>query len=269
MARLVKFLVRVRALAKRELISFFVSPLAYFIVGALTFVSFYFFLVYLEYFNLFLIQSRGSLLYGGDSGLSLNQLIEGYFRVHLLIFVFVLPILAMKLFAEERRAGVFEFLLTSPINSEALVLGKFLGFGVFLTALVLWVSILPMSLVFYGDYEIPVLLSNMLGFWFFTIALGSIAMLVSCLVESVIVGGIVSMVVLLLLYVLNFVVSAVEEAKMPIFVKIIQYTSPLEQVDGFMKGVVGLESIIYFLSVIFLSFVFTVRAVDTKRLTRF
>jgi ABC-2 type transport system permease protein len=269
MERITKFLVRLIGLTKRELISFFISPVAHFVLGALTLVSLYFFIVYLEYFNFFLMQGRSAMMYGGDGGLSLNQLIEGYFRVHLLIMVFVLPILGMKLFAEERRAGVFEFLLTSPITSEGLVLGKLIGFSVFLLIFVAWVAILPISLILYGDYEVPVLIANILGFGFFVVGLGAIAMMVSCLIDNPIIGGIVSLVVLLLIYSLNFMVNALDQTKLTLFTRVVKYLSPMEQIDGFLRGIVKVDSVVYFLSLIFLCFVITVRIVDAKRVSRF
>ncbi|MCS6961607.1 MAG: ABC transporter permease [Deltaproteobacteria bacterium] len=264
----VKGLVKLGAIARRELTSLFVSPFIYFIVAALTVLALHFFIQYLLLFNAFVVQSRTQLAFEPQAGISLNMFIQGYFKVLLLIFVFFIPMAAMKVFAEEKRAGAFEFLVTCPLSTEAIALGKFIGFFLFLTLITIWISLPPISLFFFAELESPVVFANVLGFWLYTLCLGAIAVLISAASNNVITSAVVGMVVLLLYYVVGFSAESLSQEGYENLASFVRYISPIEQSEFFLRGMVKVSSVVYFVSVSLVCYLFSVRVLEAKRVSK-
>ena len=115
----------VLAIAHKELKSYFASPIAYVVIGLFALLYGYFFAVMLQYFV------RASLNVNpmqGPQNLNINQdLLRPAISNVLILLLFVLPAMTMRAYAEERRSGTIELLLTSPITDLEIVLGKFVG----------------------------------------------------------------------------------------------------------------------------------------------
>lgn len=263
-----KGIVKLLAMAKRELRSFFVSPFIYFVIAAVTLLALYFFIQYMSLYNYVVMQSRSQLAFEREMGVSLNMFVQGYFKVMLLIFVFFLPMAAMKVFSEDRRGGAFEFLLTSPLSTDSIILGKMIGFFAFLTLICIWISLPPLSLFFYGELESLVVFGNILGFWLYTLALGGVAMVVSAASNNPITSAVVGMVVLLLFYVVGFAAESLTQQGFEKLASLVRYISPVEQVEQFIKGVFSTVALIYFISVVIVSYLFCIRILDSKRVSR-
>ena len=170
------------SICRRELLSFFVSPVAYFVITGFILLSAYFFFNLLGTFNM-LLQRYASMPFRGPLGqLNLNQfVIEGFFHTLLVIIVFLVPLLTMRVLAEERRKGTFELLVTSPLRVSDIVLGKFLGVAVIVVLMVLAVFCFPLILYFYGDPapELTPMFSGLLGLLLCSLAFASVGMAVS------------------------------------------------------------------------------------------
>lgn len=126
---------RVAAIARRELRSYFTTPVAFIVVV--------FFLVvtaaWFFYAQQFFAQDTASL--------------RGYFSLWPVVFIMLLPALTMRSWAEERRQGTAEILLTLPVRERELVAGKFTAAGVLLLVLVVLTLPLPLSLLPFGVFE--------------------------------------------------------------------------------------------------------------------
>ncbi len=261
-------LTRLTAITVRELINFFVSPLAYFILAGITFLALYFFIQYLAIFNQYLMQVATSPLLEPREGVSFNLLVQGYYKALCLIFVFFLPAVAMKTFADERVNASFEYLLTSPITTESMVLGKFIGLCLYLTFIVLWLSIMPLSLFIFTELESLVVLANIIGFWLYTLALGSLAFATSAGSNSSIGAVVISIVILLLYYVVGYVADTLSNQGVDWLASLVRYISPIDQIETFLRGGIKLSSLVYFLTVILFGYILAVRLIDLKRVSR-
>jgi ABC-2 type transport system permease protein len=247
------------AIARRELLSYFVSPIAYLAITGFLLLGGYFFFWYLAEFNTYLFRSQQML--GQGPSLSLNQIVEAYYRTLSLVLVFLVPLLTMRLFAEERRNGTFELLITSPVSIFSIVFGKFLGLALTLFVMVFLASTFPGFLIVYANPEIPPIFSGLLGITLLAIGFGSIAMAVASFSESQVIAGTAGLVTLLLFY----VISAQADNVGGTFGEVLRYLSPIEQSDEMMKGVISLKSIVYFLSLISLGLFLSFRAVELER----
>ncbi len=252
------------AICRRELLSFFVSPIAYFVITGLILLSAYFFFNLLGTFNI-LLARYAAMPYRAPLGqLNLNQfVIEGLYHTLLVILVFLIPLLTMRSFAEEKRRGTFELLVTSPISVAEIVWGKFLGVALVLALMMLGVFCFPFLLLLFGNPapELAPVLSGLLGLVLCALAFASIGLAVSSFTENQIVAGVSSMVVLLLFYVIH----APAESLGGMAGDVLMYLSPIMQVDDMLKGVISLKALIYFSSVIAFGIFLSQRALDAHR----
>lgn len=249
------------AITKRELLSFFVSPIAYFVITGFTLLVGFFFFNYLSYFARVQDMSAMIALRGGDAP-NLNQfVIEGVFQTMVVILVFLVPLLTMRTIAEEKRRGTFELLITSPVSVREIVLGKFLSIAVVLFVMLATTLLFPVLLIQYGNPEIPPIVTGFFGVLLCALGFASIGMAVSSFTENQVVAGVASMVTLLLLYVIQAPAESVGGTASEFF----RYLSPLEQLQDPLRGVIALKSIAYFVSMIVLGLFLSQRALEAYR----
>ncbi len=250
------------AIAKRELLSLFVSPVAYFVLGGFVIIGAFFFFLILAAYNSYVVQAA-QMPWAGSQIPSLNQfVVEQYFSTMLVVLVFLIPILTMRTIAEERRLGTFELLITSPVSILELVVGKFLGVGTLITAMVLLASIFPLSLPLILDLEIAPLISGIGGVILFALGLASVGIAASSYTENQIVAAASSMVILLLLYVIQ---APAEQGTNEFVSTLFRSLSPQAQVIDLLKGVLSLKSVFYFFSLITLGIFLSVRSLESFR----
>ena len=149
------------AIAHKELKSYFSSPIAYIVIGFFAFVYGYFYWVMLTYFVRASLQ-MGQM--GGPQSMNINeQLIRPLLSNVTVVVLFVMPMITMRTYAEEKRSGTIELLLTSPLTDVQIILGKFLG-ALALYAVMLAVTMIHIGILFiYGSPEWKPLATAYLG----------------------------------------------------------------------------------------------------------
>ena len=147
------------AIAGKELKSYFSSPIAYIIIGFFLLPFGVFFYLYLREF---LKQSMGAGQFGG--ALNINQQVIRYVLQNAsVIILFIMPMITMRTYSEEKRSGTIELLLTSPVTDAEIILGKFLG-ALGLYVVMLAVTLVYMAILFiYGNPEWKPLLAAYRG----------------------------------------------------------------------------------------------------------
>ena len=254
----------VLAVCRRELLSFFVLPVAYFVITGFVLLAGYFFFNLLGTFNV-LLQRYSMMRFGSlPPQLNLNQfVVEGFYHTMLVVLVFLIPLLTMRLVAEERRRGTFELLVTSPLSVSQIVLGKYLGVAVVILLMMLAVSCFPLLLCVFSvpGPEFYPIVSGFLGLLLSALMFAAISMAVSAFTENQIVAGVSGMVVLLLLYVIH----APAESLGGVAGEVLLYLSPVMQVRDLMQGVISLKALVYFFSFIVLGIFLSQRALESYR----
>ena len=248
------------AICKRELLSFFVSPIAYFVITGFTLLMGWFFFQYLDSFAR-MMEGAAMMELRGMETPNLNQLIEGFFHTMVLVLVFLIPLLTMRTIADEKRRGTFELLMTSPVSVSDVVVGKFLSLVIILSTMISLNLIFPALLVRYGNPEVAPIVSGSVAVLLCAFGFASIGMAVSSFTENQVVAGVASMVTLLLLY----VIQAPSESLGGVAKEVIRYLSPVEQLSDPFKGIVTLKSLAYFSSLIALGLFFSKRALEAFR----
>jgi ABC-2 type transport system permease protein len=224
-------------ITKRELGAYFTSPIAYvFIVIFLLLCGFFTFFV-------------GGFFERGEAALVLP-----FFEWHPWFYLFLVPAVGMRLWAEERRVGTLELLLTMPITAWQAIVGKFLASWLFLgLALVLTFPVV-VTVNYLGHPDNGVIVATYLGSWLMAGAYLAISCITSALTRSQVVSFILSLVVCLFLILAGFppVINFLEQcfSNSPKVVDLITSFSVMTHFEGFKKGVLDSRDLIFFLSVI-------------------
>ncbi len=247
------------AIAQKELRSYFASPIAWVILGLFALLFGFFFYTFLV---LFVRQSMQMGQMGGPQTVNVNlYMIRPLLQNASVIILFVLPMITMRTYAEEKRSGTIELLLTSPVTDVQIIVGKFLG-ALALYAAMLVVTALYVALLFrYGDPEWRPIVSGYLGLFLLGACFISIGLLVSSMTRNQIVAGMATFGVFLMLWVIGWI----GDFAGPTTRTIVSYLSITEHFDDFSKGVIDTKHVIYYLSFITFGLFLTAKAVDSER----
>ncbi len=249
-------------IARKEIRSLFVSPIAYVVLTGFLLLGGWFFFNLLYRFNYLVTLYTGFRNLQGLQGLNLNEHVMAPLLHNLtIILVIMVPIITMRTFAEEKRNGTFELLLTSPLTVSQIVWGKFLGCLFFIFIMILLTGIYPAILLFYGNPELGILASGYLGLFLLGIVFVSVGLLTSSLTENQIVAAVTCFVILLLLYVLSW---PAETTGAPLG-EILKYLSVIEHFSEMVKGLIDTKDLVYFLTLVLLTLFLTHRSVEASR----
>jgi ABC-2 type transport system permease protein len=250
----------VLAIAHKELKSYFSSPIAYIVLGFWALLYGYFFVAILQFFV------RQSMQMGqfsqGPQAMNINQqLIRPLVQNVTILVLFLMPMVTMRTYSEEKRSGTIELLLTSPVTDWQIILGKFLG-AMLLYASMLAVTSIHLGLLFYyGRPEWKPVATAYLGLLLLGGCFISVGLFISSLTKNQIVAGMVTFAVFLLLWVIEWIGSF----SGPTVDQLTQYLSIVGHLDDFGKGVLDTTHLIYYLSFITFGLFLTAKSVDSER----
>jgi ABC-2 type transport system permease protein len=249
----------VMVIAQKEIRSYFNSPIAYVLIAAFAALFGYFFwnLVY------FFVQAGMQAQFTGRATpLNLNELvIRNLLGNAGVLCLFMVPMLTMRLFAEEKARGTIELLLTSPLQDWELLLGKWFG------ALTMYLSLLAfsgLSLAFlfaYGKPDWKPLLVGYLGLILQAAAMLALGMFISSITQNQIVAAFLTFFLLLLMWVLEWM-SGMDQN---LATQVLTYLSLVKHNEGFIKGVLELKDVVYYASVSFFGLFLTARSLESLR----
>jgi len=257
------------AIYRKELGNYFASPIAYAVVGVFLLVSGFFF----NYILQAVIQRSFQLMmqsqqFGGpppDFDVP-GAVMQSFFGITSTIILFMIPMLTMGAYAEEKKRGTLELLMTSPLSDLQIVLGKFLA--TFTLFIIMLAPTLLYQVVLYwkSDPRPPLALaaSGYVGVLLLGAGLIAVGHFLSSLTENQIVAAILTFGIFLILWVLDAGVRGSSST----LGEILQYLSVLNHFEDFAKGVIETKSLVFYTSLIVLGIVLTLRSVDSLRWRR-
>ena len=245
------------AIAHKELQSYFASPIAYILIGFFLLPFGVFFYLYLD---AFVRQGLQMAQMGGPMNIN-QQMIRYVLQNASVIILFIMPMITMRTYSEEKRSGTIELLLTSPVTDLEIILGKFFGaLGLYVAMLV--VTMLYVAILFvYGNPEWRPLVAAYLGLLLMGGAFLSIGLLISSMTNNQIVAGIITFIVFLMLWIVGWFADTAG----PTMGAVTRYLSITEHFDDFSKGIIDTKHVIYYLSLITLGLFLTAKSVDSER----
>ena len=230
----------------KELYTYFVSPIAYFVCFVFSAISGFLFFYYLI---------TTSINNGYSAGV-----MQTAFGSMATILLFFTPVLTMKLFAEERKSGTIELLLTSPITDGQVVLGKFFA------SLTLVIIILALTLHFpfltqrFGHLDGGLVLSGYLGLILLSSCFLAFGIMMSSMSKNQIVASLTSFGFLLVLWIIGAVSNRDETIG-----KFLSYLSFSEHFSDFSRGVIPVKDIIYFISFTCVCLYATFKSIESSK----
>jgi ABC-2 type transport system permease protein len=247
------------AIAEKELRSYFASPIGYILIGLFSLLFGYFFMAYLMGF---VQQSQQMMQFGGGGGPNVNQLmIRPLFQNTAVIILFVMPIITMRTYSEEKRSGTIELLLTSPVTDLQIIVGKFIGaLGLYVAMLV--VTMLYMLILFrIGNPEWRPIAAGYLGLLLMGSCFLSAGLFISSLTKNQIVAGFLTFTTFLMLWIINWL----GESSGPTTRDMLNYLSITEHFEDFSRGIIDTKHVVYYLSFITFGLFLTAKSVDSER----
>lgn len=246
------------AVAHKELRSYFASPIGYVLIGFFLLLYGYFFAVMLQYF----VRTSMQMTQFGPQSMNINEMmLRPLLQNVTVILLFVLPMVTMRTYAEEKRSGTIELLLTSPITDLQIILGKFLGaFGLYV--IMLLISGVHIGFLFvYGNPELAPIVTAYVGILLLGGCFISLGLLISSLTRNQIVAGMVTFAVFLFLWIISWMTSFSSSRTG----EILSYLSIIDHLDDFLKGVLDTTHLVYYASFISFGLFLTVKSVDSER----
>ncbi|MBI5182275.1 MAG: ABC transporter permease subunit [Nitrospirae bacterium] len=248
---------------KKELNSYFYSPIAYVVITIFLIITGYFFYTFFATFSAVSFNAQIDPAMARQYNL-LNiteSVVRPLFGNISIWMLFLMPLLTMRLFAEEKRSGTIELLLTYPVRDIEVVLGKFAAcLGIF-AIMLLFTFIYPVMIKIYGRPELGPIITGYIGLFLMGAAFISFGIFASSLTENQVVAAVLSFGVLLLFWIIGYSIGFVS----PPLVSVLSYIALTQHLEGFAKGVIDSGDVIYYLNFIMLCLFLTLRALESKR----
>jgi ABC-2 type transport system permease protein len=246
-------------ICSKELGSYFASPVAYLLLTMFALIFGFFFWNALGYF---VIEGMEMQLRGQSFPMNVNeQIIRPLLANASVVGLFFIPMITMRLFAEEKRTGTIELLATSPIHDVEIILGKWLAAVILYTCLLVFTAINFAFLFRYGNPDWKPLAVGYLGLLLQAGTLLALGTFISTLTKNQIIAGAATFGVCLLLWVLEWS-SGYETAT---WARVLAYLSVISHFESFGRGVIELKDVIFYFSGIFLGLFLTARSMESLR----
>ncbi len=233
------------AIFKRELKSYFSSSVGFVFIIFYILVSNAFFFFVQDFFK----QGQVSMRY--------------YFAALPWIFLFFVPAVTMRLWAEEKKLGTLEVLLTMPLREIEVVLGKFLAAFVFILVALLCSVTIPITLGILGKPDFGVMAGSYIGALLLGAAYLAIGLFISSLAENQVVAFIISLAVIFCLLLTG--VAPVYLNQLGTIAHVFEYISLLSHFNNVTRGVIDSRDVVYYLSMIALFLWLNVKNIEARK----
>jgi len=245
---------------RKETANFFVSPIAYAVIASFLLISGFFFWANVSFMSIISLQAANNPMISARINLT-DVVVRPLVQNMAIILLFLMPLLTMRLFSEEKKSGTIELLLTYPMTDLGVLTGKFLAVSFLLVVMLAGTFSFPVMLAGIGKPDFGILASGYLGLLLMGGAFMALGMFISSLTENQIVAAAISFGSALLCWVLSWSSSLAEET----VGGILRQLSILEHMDSLNKGILSLSDISFF--VLFTAFFLflTLRSIETYR----
>ena len=250
------------AIVKKEIRSYFCSPIAYVVLGVFLFVMGVIFAKFVDLYQRF----NRAQQFGQAQGITIDKVATYLYQNMAFILCFVTPFLTMRLFSEEKRQHTLELLFTAPVRELEIVMGKFLS-AYFLMLLMLALSaIYVFFMVLWGNPELKIIGATYLGLALALACYVSLGGLISAMTSSQAIAAVWTFIALLFLWLLQSLGQGITAAWGPIqWGPTLVYISPLGHFNSFSEGLIHVKDVVYFLSFTIFCLFLTHRVVESNR----
>jgi ABC-2 type transport system permease protein len=250
----------VLAIFKKEMRSYFASPIAYAVFTLFLVISGYFFYSFLMYYSFLSMQA--SMNPAMAAGLNVTDgILRPLFTDMSVVLLFLMPLVTMRLLAEERKQGTLELLLTYPLRDGEVLLGKFMAAAVLTALLLAATASYPLTLALWGQVELYPVLTGYLGLLLMAKAFIALGLLFSSLTENQIVAAAFAFGALLLFWVIGWGATLAEGDWAILF----RHLSLVEHFGSFARGVLELKDVAYYVGMTSFFLFATLKSLEIRR----
>lgn len=240
------------ALYKKELQSYFLSPIAYFVIAFFT-----------ATFSLTFIMEIS------DVSSSVYEFsFSTIFYVNLFYFIILLPLLTMRAFSEERKNGTEMLLLSSPLNVTQIVMAKFLATATILLVMLVVSMIYPMIAAMYGRVIWASLICTYIGFFMFGLVCIALGIFVSSLTEMPLISILISELAMLLLLLMDNLSTRAFLSSIPVLSDLLTWFSNQSKFYIFSQGLLQFSDIFGYVTEILVFLIWTIISIEKRRWSR-
>ncbi len=245
---------------KKEMRLYFTSPIAWVILTIFLFIAGYFFYSIFAFFTLASMQSAMNPAMARDLNVT-DSVLRPLFSNVSVILLLLMPLVTMRLFAEERRSGTIELLLTYPVRDGAVLIGKYLA-GLTLYAMMLASTLVyPALVAYFARVEWGPLVTGYLGLLLMGATFLAVGVFASSLTENQIVASITTFGVLLIFWVIGWSSDYLGGP----WGRVLSHLSLIEHFDSFAKGVLDTKDVIYYVDFTIVALFLTLRSLEARR----
>ena len=245
---------------KKEMRLYFTSPIAWVILTIFLFIAGYFFYSIFAFFTLASMQSAMNPAMARDLNVT-DSVLRPLFSNISVILLLLMPLVTMRLFAEERRSGTIELLLTYPVRDGAVLIGKYLA-GLTLYAIMLALTLFyPLLVAYFARVEWGPLATGYLGLLLMGATFLGVGIFASSLTENQIVASIITFGVLLIFWVIGWSSDYLGGT----WGRVLSHLSLIEHFDGFAKGVLDTRDVLYYVDFTIVALFLTLRSLEARR----
>ena len=241
-------------IAGKEMRLLFASPLAWVV---LAFLQLVFSWIFLSRVDRFLVVQGQLASMPNAPGLT-EFVVVPVFGVASIVLLMAVPLLTMRLIAEERRNQTMALLMSAPVSMTEIVLGKYLAIVGFLALVSLLIVLMAASLLTGGTLDLGLIAANVIGILLLAASFAAIGVFVSCLTHHPVVAAVLTLAVFLGLWIVNIATSDPQST--------LNYVSLLKHFERFLNGSIALSDLIYFAVLIVMFLVLSIRRLDADRL---
>ncbi|MBI3610348.1 MAG: ABC transporter permease subunit [Nitrospirae bacterium] len=249
------------AIMEKELRVYFTSPIAYVVTAVFVLITGYLF------YSIVLFASSQSLqmmrVQGALPQINLNDLIfRPTFHNMAVILMLTLPLLTMRLLAEEKKIKTIELLLTSPVSLIAIIMGKYLAAMAVFTIMLLFTAYMPLLMGTYGSIQWMPILTGYFGVWLLGGVFIAVGLFASALTENQIIASFVGFGIVLILWLIGWIAQGMSDSPLG---PMLAYLSIGEHTENFIKGLTDTQDLVYQASLIVVGLFLTHRVLESQR----
>lgn len=232
---------RILNIFKKEFKGYFISPIAYIVISIFLILTGWFF------FSTFFLYGQAEM--------------RGFFSLLPIIFSFIIPAVTMRLFSEEFNTGSYELILTMPVSSLDIIIGKFMAAAAFAVIMLLPTFFYAVFISFIGDLDWGPVIGGYIGAILLGASFSAIGLFASSLTRNQIIAFITGMSLCFLLTLIDKMLFFLPEAALGVF----QYLGADFHFQNISKGIIDSRDILYFISVCFVMLYSTNLAIQEKK----
>ena len=250
---------KIWTIAWKDFRTYFTSPIAYIVIAGFLLIMGWMFFWNLSHFNLQALQYQQFKM---GKGMSITDgIIRPLYGNMNVIFLFLVPFITMRLFAEERKQQTIQLLMTSPITLTEMVVGKFLSAFLLVATMLACTAVYPIVLYIYGNPDLGPIMTSYTGTLLLSSCYVAMGVFFSSMTENQIVAGALTFAAGLFFWLINWA----SQSAGPVLSDILDYLSLIQHYNNFSQGLIQTTDVIFYLSFVGISLFLTHRVLDSYR----